>query len=121
MSSYLAQRIEQTPNIEVLLNMEVRRMSGDNHLGAVEIINNKTGAVRTLGRVDELMDNYARCNHVYKSQKGGCQFLISCSNTSELLEPINQSFDFIAQCIHVFVVVVLHGPVFAWWNDRRNL
>ena len=29
MSSYLARRIEQTPNIEVLLNTEVRRMHGD--------------------------------------------------------------------------------------------
>ena len=32
MSSYLARRIEQTPNIEVLLNTEVRRMSGDRYL-----------------------------------------------------------------------------------------
>ena len=43
MSSYLARRIEQTPNIEVLLNTEVRRMHGDGHLAAVEIVNNKTG------------------------------------------------------------------------------
>ena len=48
MSSYLAQRIEQTPNIEVLLNTEVRRMRGDGHLGAVEIVNKKTGETRTL-------------------------------------------------------------------------
>ena len=48
MSSYLAWRIEQTPNIEVLLNTEVRRMSGDTHLSSVEIVNNKTGEVRTL-------------------------------------------------------------------------
>ena len=48
MSSYLAQRIEQTPNIEVLLNTEVRRMSGDGHLGEVELVNNKTGEVRTI-------------------------------------------------------------------------
>ena len=48
MSSYLAQRIEQTPNIEVLCNTEIRRMSGDGHLGEVEIVNNKTGEVRTL-------------------------------------------------------------------------
>ena len=47
MSSYLARRIEQTPNIEVLLNTEVRRMSGDGHLGEVELVNNKTGEVRT--------------------------------------------------------------------------
>jgi thioredoxin reductase (NADPH) len=51
MSSYLARRIEQTPNIDVLLNTTVRRMSGDNHLREVEIINNKTGEVRTLKTV----------------------------------------------------------------------
>ena len=48
MSSYLARRIEQTPNIEVLRNTEVRRMHGDDYLGAVEVVNNKTGEVRTL-------------------------------------------------------------------------
>jgi thioredoxin reductase (NADPH) len=48
MSSYLASRIEQTPNIEVLLNTEVRRMSGDECLREVELVNNKTGAVRTV-------------------------------------------------------------------------
>jgi thioredoxin reductase (NADPH) len=48
MSSYLARRIEQTPNIDVLLNTEIRRMSGDRHLGAIEIVNNKTGEVRTI-------------------------------------------------------------------------
>jgi thioredoxin reductase (NADPH) len=48
MSSYLAQRIEQTPNIEVLLNTEVRQMYGDTHLRSVEIVNRKTGEVRTL-------------------------------------------------------------------------
>jgi thioredoxin reductase (NADPH) len=48
MSSYLAWRIEQTANIEILFNTTVRRMSGDNHLGSVEIVNNKTGEVRTL-------------------------------------------------------------------------
>jgi thioredoxin reductase (NADPH) len=48
MSYYLARRIEETPNIEVLYNTTVRRMHGDGHLGAVEIVNNKTGEVRTL-------------------------------------------------------------------------
>ena len=48
MSSYLARRIEQTPNIEVLLNTEVRRMSGDGHLSEVELVNNKTGEVRVI-------------------------------------------------------------------------
>ena len=49
MSSYLARRIEQTPNIEVLFNSEVREMDGDTHLREVEIVNNKTGEVRSLG------------------------------------------------------------------------
>ena len=48
MSSYLARRIEETPNIEVLLNTEVRRMSGDDFLSEVEIVNKKTGEVRTI-------------------------------------------------------------------------
>lgn len=48
MSSYLARRIEQTPNIEVLLNTTIGRMTGDTHLREVEIVNNKTGEVRTI-------------------------------------------------------------------------
>jgi thioredoxin reductase (NADPH) len=48
MSAYLARRIELTENIEVLLNTEVRRMSGDNHLGEVELVNNKTGETRII-------------------------------------------------------------------------
>lgn len=48
MSSYLSRRIERTDNVEVLCNMEVRRMSGDKQVSAVEIVNNKTGKVRTL-------------------------------------------------------------------------
>jgi thioredoxin reductase (NADPH) len=48
MSSYLAERILQTPNIEVLYNTEVRRMSGSQHLGAVEVVNKRTGEVRTI-------------------------------------------------------------------------
>ena len=46
MSAYLARRIEQTPNIEVVLNTEVRRMDGDIHLRSVELI--KTGETRML-------------------------------------------------------------------------
>src|SRR5205814_6700807 len=34
MSSYLARRIEQTANIEVLLNVTIRRMRGDGRLAA---------------------------------------------------------------------------------------
>jgi thioredoxin reductase (NADPH) len=48
MSSYLARRIEQTPNVEVLVNTEVRRLSGDGHLTEVELVNNKTGEARTI-------------------------------------------------------------------------
>jgi thioredoxin reductase (NADPH) len=48
MSSYLARRIEQTANIELLCNTTIRRMRGDAHLAAVEIVNCKTGAERTV-------------------------------------------------------------------------
>jgi len=48
MSAYLAWRIEQTPNIEVLLNTEVRRMLGDIRLRVVELVNTTTGETRTL-------------------------------------------------------------------------
>jgi len=48
MSSYLVRRIEQTPNIEVLYNTEVRRMIGNGFLNGVEVVNNKTGDVRTI-------------------------------------------------------------------------
>ena len=48
MSSYLAQRIEQTSNIEIRLHTEVRRMQGDGHLGEVETVNKVTGATQAL-------------------------------------------------------------------------
>jgi thioredoxin reductase (NADPH) len=48
MSSYLARRIENTPNIEVLYHTTVLRMDGDTHLASVTIVNNKTGEQRTL-------------------------------------------------------------------------
>jgi thioredoxin reductase (NADPH) len=48
MSSYLARRIEQTPNIEVLYNTTVRRMHGSGQLDAIDIVNEKTGEERTL-------------------------------------------------------------------------
>jgi thioredoxin reductase (NADPH) len=47
MSSYLARRIEQTANIELLCNATIRRMRGDGHLTAVEVVNSKTGEERT--------------------------------------------------------------------------
>jgi thioredoxin reductase (NADPH) len=48
MSSYLVRRIEQTANIELLCNTTIRRMRGDGHLTAVDIVNDKTGEERTL-------------------------------------------------------------------------
>jgi thioredoxin reductase (NADPH) len=48
MSSYLARRIEQTANIEVVCNTTIRRMNGEMHLGSAEIVNSKTGEERTV-------------------------------------------------------------------------
>jgi thioredoxin reductase (NADPH) len=47
MSSYLVRRIEQTPNIKVLKSTTIRRMSGNSHLGSVEIAS-ATGEQRTV-------------------------------------------------------------------------
>ena len=48
MSSYLVERIEQTPNVEVIRNTEVLRMCGDHQLAEVELRDIKTGAVQKL-------------------------------------------------------------------------
>jgi thioredoxin reductase (NADPH) len=48
MSSYLAQRIERTPNVEILRNSEIVRMVGDGHLGSVVLGDKKTGEKRTI-------------------------------------------------------------------------
>ena len=48
MSSYLAHRIMNTPNIEILRCTTVGRMLGDGYLSAVEIVNERTGEKRTL-------------------------------------------------------------------------
>jgi thioredoxin reductase (NADPH) len=48
MSSYLARRIEQAPNIELVCNTTIRRMNGDTHLSSVDIVNSKTGEERTV-------------------------------------------------------------------------
>ena len=48
MSSYLARRIEQNPQIEVLLDTEVRQMGGHGRLSWIEVVNNKSGEVRKL-------------------------------------------------------------------------
>ncbi|MGA2038885.1 MAG: FAD-dependent oxidoreductase [Bryobacteraceae bacterium] len=48
MSSYLVQRIEQTPNIELLCNSTIRQMNGNGHLASVDIVHSKTGEARTV-------------------------------------------------------------------------
>jgi thioredoxin reductase (NADPH) len=48
MSSYLARRIEQTANIEILRDATIRRMRGDGRLSAVEVVNHQTGEQRTV-------------------------------------------------------------------------
>src|SRR5580658_4204026 len=48
MSSYLVRRIEQTSNIELLANTEIRRMAGNGHLEVVEIVNSNTGQQQTI-------------------------------------------------------------------------
>jgi len=48
MSSYLAHRIMNTPNIEVLRCTEIARMQGDGYLNAIEIVDKLTGKKRTL-------------------------------------------------------------------------
>jgi thioredoxin reductase (NADPH) len=48
MSSYLAHRIINTPNIEILRCTEVTRMEGDDHLGSIEIVDKVTGEKRTI-------------------------------------------------------------------------
>jgi thioredoxin reductase (NADPH) len=48
MSSYLVQRIEQTSNIELIINSTIRRMMGNGHLEKVEIVNSQTGGQQTI-------------------------------------------------------------------------
>lgn len=48
MSSYLVQRIEQTPNIELFTNTTIRRMTGNGHLEAVEIVTSGDREPRTI-------------------------------------------------------------------------
>jgi thioredoxin reductase (NADPH) len=45
MSRYLIRRIEESPNIELRSNTEVIRLSGNDHLEAMEWRNNRTGMV----------------------------------------------------------------------------
>jgi len=48
MSAYLAHRILNTSNIELLRNTSITRMSGEDSLGSIEIVNNKGGETQTL-------------------------------------------------------------------------
>ena len=48
MSSYLVRRIEQTSNIELLCNTTIRRMTGNGHLQAIDIVNSRDGSERTI-------------------------------------------------------------------------
>jgi thioredoxin reductase (NADPH) len=48
MSSYLARRVQMTATIELLCNTVVQRLVGTNALDAVEMVNMKTGDVRTV-------------------------------------------------------------------------
>jgi thioredoxin reductase (NADPH) len=48
MSSYLVQRIEQTPNIELYTNTSIRRMTGNGHLEAIEILNSANQEQQTI-------------------------------------------------------------------------
>jgi len=48
MSRYLARRIEQTSNIEVLTNSEISNLYGEGHVESVDIRNNATNEVRNV-------------------------------------------------------------------------
>jgi thioredoxin reductase (NADPH) len=48
MSSYLVRRVEQSQNIELLRNTEVKVMHGTSHISAVDIQNRRTGEVTQL-------------------------------------------------------------------------
>jgi thioredoxin reductase (NADPH) len=48
MSSYLARRIEQTANIDLVCNTTMLRMNGETHLRSVDLVDSKTGEERTV-------------------------------------------------------------------------
>jgi thioredoxin reductase (NADPH) len=48
MSSYLAERIEQTANVELFRNTTVQRMFGDKCLRSVEVVSSQTGQARII-------------------------------------------------------------------------
>ena len=49
MSSYLVDRITNTPNVELLANSEVRELLGEDRLEGVVVEDNRSGERRTLG------------------------------------------------------------------------
>jgi thioredoxin reductase (NADPH) len=48
MSSYLIHQINETPNIQVLLNSKVTEVHGENRLESITITNTQTGQVQTI-------------------------------------------------------------------------
>jgi len=48
MSSYLARRIEQSDNIEIVYKTTIRRMNGGTHLESIDIVDSKTGKERNV-------------------------------------------------------------------------
>jgi thioredoxin reductase (NADPH) len=48
MSSYLARRLEQTPNLELLLNTEIAGLRGEGHLREVDLVDRQTRQRRTI-------------------------------------------------------------------------
>ena len=48
MSSYLVSRVEQTPNIEILLQTEVSQLAGDGNLAEVRLLSKSNGAERSV-------------------------------------------------------------------------
>jgi thioredoxin reductase (NADPH) len=48
MSSYLARRIEQTANIDLVCNTTITRMNGDTHLVSVDVLDSKAGQERNI-------------------------------------------------------------------------
>jgi len=48
MSSYLASRIEETPNIEIMRHSEIQRMYGNGRLSGADIVDRRTHEVKTV-------------------------------------------------------------------------
>ena len=61
MSSYLARRIEQTANIEVLCNTTIRRMHGDGHLASRRDRQQQDGRGAHRGDARRCSASSARC------------------------------------------------------------